>query len=428
MSSESEQREIGFAAIIFWDFVDEDGEDELLASLKRLYGEEPEQYGGVTLGGGNWRTRVVGNDTNHIEDAEEFASVRTLVESNTRGVFDVTTFAVLSDEQVQTVLNKKDRSGLRELRSTISEYLEMLPTYVDHDDPNHCGLYYAEWSEGDLLSDLEDATDESLVERLRSHHETLFSFGFQLGGNLSIYNRNFFVAPPASMAPFKGLAVIRRKQHPDSGPIDDLITSPTWYMGISGLNRYYRLNRWADSRWSRLNEFGSDADDARDSLLSLSSTQTDVDEVLPVSEEIQSLQIGYTEFRTRFDAEYQSFQDSFSERADEGTDTFGNPVDVPLPRPDGPDFVDRPEDRTNSVVEYFEDASEHSLEQTNDRYTQVSEKIESLVSSVDSRTRLAATDENLTLQERVQRLTAILTALTVILVILTIVLVGIELI
>jgi Mg2+ and Co2+ transporter CorA len=64
----------------------------------------------------------------------------------------------------------------------------------------------------------------------------------------------------------------------------------------------------------------------------------------------------------------------------------------------------------------------------NDRYTQVSEKIESLVSSIDSRTRLAATDENLTLQERVQKLTAILTALTVILVILTIVLVGIELI
>jgi len=428
MGSESEQREIGFAAIIFWDFVDEDDEEELLTCLKKLYGEEPDQYGGVMFGGGNWRTRVVGNDTNHIQDAEEFASVRTVIESNTRGVFDVTTFAVLSDEQIQTVLTEKDRSGLRELRSTISEYLETLPTYVDYDDPNHCGLYYAEWSEGDLLSDLDEATDENLVERLRSHHEPLYSFGFQVGGNLSIYNGNFFVAPTASMAPFDGLAVIRRKQHPDSGPIDDLISSPPWYMGISGLNRYYRLNRWADSRWDRLNEFDSDADDARDSLLSLSSTQTDVDEVLPVSEEIQGLQIEYTKFRTRFDAEYQSFQDSFSERADKGTDTFGNPIDVPLPKPDEPDFVDRSEDRTNSVIKYFEDASEHSLEQMNDRYTQVSEKIESLVSSVDSRTRLAATDENLTLQERVQRLTFILTVLTVILVILTIILVGIELI
>jgi len=86
MSGTSERCDIGFTAIIFWDFVDTDDEDELLDSLKELYGEEPEQYGGVTFGGGSWRTRVVGNETNEIQDAEEFASVHTLVESNTRGV------------------------------------------------------------------------------------------------------------------------------------------------------------------------------------------------------------------------------------------------------------------------------------------------------------------------------------------------------
>jgi len=426
MSSETEQPKVEFAAIIFWDFVNEADEDELLTDLKNLYGEEPEQYGGMTFGGGNWQAYVSGNDTNEIEDTEEFASVRTLVESNTRGVLDVTTFAVLSDEQIQMVLEEQERSGLRELRSIITEYLETLPTYVDHEDPNQCGLYYAEWAGGDLLSEPEDLTIEDIVERLRDEHETLYSFGFQVGGNLSLFDGNFFVAPTTTMSPFKGLAVIRRTQHPDSGPIDELITSPVWYSGISVLNRYYRLNRWADSRWGKLHEFDSDADDARDSLLSLSSSQKDVDEVLPVSEEIQNLQISYTEFRTRFDSEYQSFQDSFSERADEGTDMFGNPIDIPLPRPNEPEGVERSEDRTNSTIEYFEDASKDTLERMNDRYLQITEKIESLVSSVDGRTRLAATDENLELQDRVRKLTVILTGLTVILVILTVVLVVIE--
>ncbi len=427
MGSEPDQDTIGFAAIVFWDFVDEDVEDELLTSLSDIYGEEPEQYGGATFSGGSWRTRVAGNDTNDIEDSEEFASVRTLVESNTKGIFDVTTFAVLSDQQIQAVQNEDERSGLRELRRTIDEYLTELPTYVDHDGPNHCGLYYVEWGDGDLLGDVPEDTEQAIVEQLQSHHKSLYSFGFQTGGNLSLYNGEFLISPTATMNPFEGLGVVRREKHPNSVPSDELITRPDWYKGISRLNRYYRLNQWADRRWDRLHEFDRDSDDARESLLELSATKIDVDEVLPVSEDIQALQIEFTEFQTRFDAEYQSFQNNFSDRADEGTDQFGNPIDIPLPRPDEPDFVERPGDETNSVLEYFENASDHTLEQMDDRYTQVSEKIESLVSSVDSRTRLAATDENLALQERVRKLTVILTALTVILVFLTVVLVVLEL-
>ncbi len=427
MDSASEQDHIGFAAIVFWDFVDEGDEDELLATLSDIYGEEPEKYGGATFGGGSWRTRVFGNETNQIEDTEEFASVRTQVDSNTKGIFDVTTFAVLSEQQIQTVQNEKERSGLRKVRSSIDEYLIELPTYVDHEGPNHCGLYYVEWGDGDLLEDLEETTDEALVQKLQNHHESLYSFAFQTGGNLSLYEGKFIISPTATMNLFEGLAVVRREEHPNSGPSDELITSPDWYMGISGLNRYYRLNRWADTRWNRLYEFDTDSDEARESLRKLSSTEIDVDAVLPVSEEIQALQIEFTEFQTRFDAEYQSFRGSFSDRADEGTDRLGNPIDIPLPRPDELDFFERPDDESNSVIEYFEDASEDTLEQMDNRYTRVSEKIESLVSSVDSRTRLAATDENLTLQERVRKLTVILTALTVILVVLTFVLVGLEL-
>lgn len=426
MSNESEQTEIEFAAIIFWDFIDERNEEELLAQLSDLYGEEPEKHGGVTFGGGGWQRRVAGNGINEVENREEFASVRTVVESNTRGLLDVTTFAVLSKKQIQMVIDQQDRSGLRKLQSKISEELETLPTLVDHEDPNHCGVFYAEWGEGDLLTELEDVSEQDIIKQLRDKHDTLSSFGFQLGGNLSLYNGKFFIAPTASMSPFEGIAIIRRSSHPESGPIEELVLDPAWYMSISGLNRYYRLNRWGDSRWSRLNNFDSDADDARKSLLSLSSSQVDIDQVLPVSEEIQGLQTEYTEFRTRFDVEYQSFQDSFSERADEGTDMFGNPIDIPLPRPDEPDEIERPEGRTNSVIEYFEEASDDTLDQINNRYRQVTEKINTLISSVESRTRLAATDENLTLQERVRKLTVILTVLTVLLVILTILLVALE--
>ena len=416
MTDEPDQYEIGFAAIIFWDYVDESDEEELLKCLAELYGEEPDQYGGATFDGGGWRARIAGNNTNQIEDNEEFESVRTRVESGIRGILDVTTFAVLSEKQIRMVRDSERRRGIRELESNLSEYLKDLPSYVEHDKPDHCGLYYAEWNEGDLLSDLKDPTEEDIVEHLSDQSEALHPFGFQVGGNLSLYNENCFVSPTAIMDPFGGLAVIRRRAHPDSGPIDELITDPAWYVGISGLARYYRLNQWSDSRWGRLAEFGSDADDARESLSSLSSTQTDVDMVLPVSEEIQDLQIEYTEFKTRFNAEYQSVQDSFSERADDVTDTWGNPIDVPLPRPNEPDIVEQPDDRTNSLIEYFEDASQDTLEQMNDRFRQVTKKVDSLVSSIESRTRITATDENLRLQKRVRRLTVILVILTVILV------------
>jgi len=429
MSDELEQSKIGFAAIIFWDFADESDEEELLASLCDIYGEAPQERGGVTLGGGGgWRRHIAGNGTNEIEAAEGFESVRTIVDSNTRGILDITTFAVLSEQQIQMVVEEEYRSGLEGLQSTISEYLQMLPTYVDHESANHCGLYYAEWAEGDLLPEVEDVSEEEIVKHLENEHETLSSFGFQVGGNLSLYNGKFFIAPTAIMGPFDGLAAIRRKQHPDSGPLEEVILDPPWYKSVSGLARYYRLKQWADSRWNRLNEFDSDADDARESLFSLSSSQVDVDEVLPVSEEVQGLQIEYTEFRTRFDVEYLSFQDSFENRADEGTDMFGNPIDIPLPRPDEPEELERSEDRTNSIIGYFEEASDHTLEQMDDRYTQATEKINTLISPVESRTRLAATDENLTLQGKVQKLTVILTALTGVLVILTIVLVGLELV
>lgn len=428
MADEPDQCEIGFAAIIFWDYVDEADEEELLRCLDELYGEEPEQYGGATFGGGSWQTRVAGNKANQIEEKEEFESVRTRVESNTRGILDVTTFAVLSEEQIRMVRNSESRSGIRGLESTISEYLSDLPSYVDHSKADHCGLYYSEWDDGDILADLTDPTGEDIAEHLSNQSEALHPFGFQVGGNLSIYNGNFFVCPTAIMDPFGGLAVIRRRRHSDSGPIDELIDDPAWYIGVSGLARYYRLNQWTDNRWRQLKEFDSDVGDARESLLSLSSTETDVDLVLPVSEEIQDLQIEYTEFKTRFNTEYQSIQDSFSERADEATDTWGNPIDVPLPRPNEPDIVEDPDEQTNSLIEYFEDASEDTLEQINDRFVQVTKKVDTLVSSIESRTRITATDENLRLQKRVRVLTAILVVLTVILVVLTLVLVAVELV
>lgn len=429
MGNTSSQSKIGFAAIIFWDFVDESDEEELLATLSEIYGEDVDEYSGPYMGGGGgWYHRVAGNQANEIEATQQFASVRTLVESDTKGILDVTTFAILSEEQIEMVLNSDERSGLRQLQSTVEDYLEKLPSLVDHEQPGHSGVYYAEWSgQSDLLPEADDFDIDEIMNRLGEVYPILYSFGFQTGGNLSLVKGNIFISPTVTIQPYDGLAAIRKDSHPQSEPIDDLITPPPWYSEVSGIKRYYRLHTWANFRWRKLQNFDSEINDARDALSSLSSSQMDVEEVLSVSEQIQALQSDYTEFQTRYNAEYQEFLDDFSERADEQTDSFGVPYDIPLPRPNEPESVERSDDRTNSIIEYFEESSEHTFEQVSQLYTRITQNIESLVSSIESRTRLVATDENLTLQKRVARLTTVLTWLTVILVVLTVVLVAIEL-
>ncbi|WP_226006619.1 hypothetical protein [Natrinema salinisoli] len=422
MTSQSNQTEVEFAAIIFWDFVDETDDEELLSSLSELYGDDIDEYQGPYMGGGGgWHNRVAGNDTNEIETTEEFASVRTLVESNTRGILDVTTFAVLSEDQIEMVLNSDNRNDIQQLQSTLSDYVGTLPTLVDHEKPGHSGVFYAEWNgKQDLLPEADDSGVNEILDRLTEVHPQLYSFGFQTGGNLSLIRGNIFVNPMATMNPYNGLTAVRKDSHPQAEPFDELITPPPWYAEVSGLKRYYRLHTWANSRWGRLQEFDTETNDARDALSSLSSTQTDIDEVLPVSEQIQALQADYTEFRTRYDAEYQSLQDQFSERADEKADRFGMPYDIPLPSPNEPEFVDRPDDQSNSVVEYFEESSEKTFEQVDQLYTRITQKVESLVSSIESRTRLAETDENITLQKRIAWLTIVLTGLTIVLVLIEI--------
>ena len=427
MPGNTNTSDIGFAAIIFWDFVFESDDDELLKSLANLYGEKPEEYSGPYIGGGRWYHKVAGNETNEIEDSENFASVRTLVESNTMGVLDVTTFAVLSEEQIEHVLTSDDRSGLQDLQETISVYVEQIPTLNNHGQTGHKGVYYAEWDgEPSLIPDFGELDKTDIMDRLGEGNSPLFSFGFQIGGNLSLVEGNIFVSPTSVMDPYDGLAAIRKDLHPQSEPVDDLITPPPWYAEVSGLKRYYRLKVWADSRWRRLHEFDDQTDEARETFSTLSSTDTDVQEILSVSEQIQDLQAEFTEFRTRYDAEFQSLQDQFRKRADEQTSTFETPYDIALPRPEKPEYVDRSGDQTNSIIEYFEDSSEEAFEQVDSLYDRITEKTDSLVSSVASRTQLAATDENLALQNKISTLTQRLTFLTLILILLTVVLISVE--
>lgn len=427
MENELNPAQIDFAAIIFWDFVDESDEDELLTTLSQMYGEDVDEFGGPTMGGGSWYHRVAGNQTNEIEATEQFTSIRTLIQSDINGILDVTTFAILSEEQIKTVVNSDHRSGLEQLQSTLSDYLEKLPTLIDHEGTGHCGIYYAEWGgEQNLIPETEDFEIDDIFDRLEDAHPTLSSFGFQTGGNLSIIDGSAFVSPTVTMNLYKGLGVIRERPHPEAEPLDKLVLPPSWYQEISGLQRYYRLYTWANSRWDRLHEFDERGNDERNALSSLSTTETDVQEVLSVSQQIQALESEFTEFQTRYAAEYQSLKQEFSERADEVTNIAGQPYDIPLSRPNEPEFVERADDKSNSVIEYFEDNSEQTFEQVEELYTRITEKINSLTSTIESRTRLAATHENLILQNRVEGLTTALTWMTAVLVALTLVLVGIE--
>lgn len=427
MTEADHAEKIGFAAIIFWDFVEISNEEELLTTLEEVYGAKPEEYGGMTLGGsGGWSHWVAGNQENDIEESEEFESVRTVVQSETKGIFDVTTYAVLSEEQIQSIFVSGNTRRIEKLQSKLAEHLAELPTLVDYGDTGHSGAYYAEWAGEDSLVPDADGTDTSeIMERLAGELATLSGVGFQIGGLLSLIKGSVFVCPRMLMQPFDGFAVVRRDQHPDSEPFDDLIFPPGWAAELDQLRRYYRLKIWTDSRWTRLQQFDTRAQNAREELLSLSSSQIDVDEVLPVSEQIQGLQIEYTEFRTRFETEFRSLQEQLSGGIEDDP-VIDVPYDVAISASNSP--VVEMDEHSRSVIEYFQNNAEKTFEQIDDRRELVSNKIDSLVASIESRTRLAATDENLELQNRVTSLTWVLILLTVFLVILTVVLVALEIV
>ena len=418
--------DIAFAALICWDFVDEADESELLSGLGDLYGEEPESYSGPKMGGGGWFRKVVGNEENRIESETDFTSVRTIVETQVDGLIDVTTIATLSDEQINEVVKSEHRRGHESLRLTLEEYLKQLPSLINHDDTGFSGVTYAEW-DGDepLIPDEEEVELERIVERLNDEMQTLVSFGFQTSGLCSLVLHNVFVAPPISMQPYDGLAAIRRGPHDGAEQLDDLILDPGWYHEIKGFRHYYRLKFWVEDRWNRLYEFESQADAARASLSEL-PTNAAINDVLNVSEEIQSLQTDFTQFKTRYDTEYEGHAAEFKEPTRGTTSTFGIQFDTPLPRIDIPDeFLDS-EEETTSLVEYFDEGADHTLNDVSELAARINRTITSLVNSIESRTRLAATDENLQLQSRVTRLTQVLTGLTIVLVVLTVMLVGLE--
>ncbi len=420
MAQESEDP-IGFAAIVFWDFALKENEEDVLSGLSAIYGEELAEYGGPYMGGGGvWHHHVGGNDENAVESESDFRSVRTIVDSNIEGLLDVTTIAVLSPAQIEDVIESDYRSGIRNLQAEISGLLEELPTLVDQTEVGHHGVFYAEWAGEEILPDEEIEASE-LRERIEEEMEVLSSFGFQLSGGPSLVNGRHFVSPTSAMNPYQGLAVIRNNPHPESGPLEEIRVPPAWYSEFSFLQRYYRLHAWGDSRWADLQEIDEKADSRREFFSSLSSSEPEVSNVLEVSKQVQSLQLEYTDFSTRFEAEYRSLKGGFTERADEGTNQFGTPRDVPLPLAEGLGRLGDTEDEPQSVITYLEDNSEHTLQQLDDLYQRVSEKVESIVSAIESRTQLAATDENLRLQNRVRWLTVALLVLTVVLVVLELV-------
>jgi len=417
--------EIGFAAIVLWDFVEEENEDLVIDNLEEIYGGEPDKRGGAKFGGGSWSRRIFGNSNNRIEADTEFESVRSIVETEVHGLYDVTTIGVLSPNQIEEVVNRDNRAGRDNIRRELESKFEDLPSLVDYDDTGVCGVYYVEREGGEEIIEDGELDPGRASEILKGEAQNLGSFGFQMMGYQSLIRGNHFVTPTVAMDLYQGLCVVRREPHPESGPIEDLILDPSWYSEFSGLKKYYRVNYWGDSRWKRLHDFDERSDEARAELATLPEEVKDVSKVLETSNQIQALQTDFVDFRTRYEAEYQSHRDLFEDRADDAESRFGVPYDLAIPNPEDNRVS---EEEPRSVITYFEDNTEHTFEQVDELKSRVSEKVQSIVDAIEGRTTLAATDENIALQRRVSKLTRILTGLTVVLVVLTLALILLEII
>lgn len=419
--------EVEFSAFILWDFAYSDNESELVDILEDVYGGEPDRRGGARFGGGSWSRRIYGNSENRLEEEKDFESIRTIVESEVDGLLDITTFLVLSDDQIAEVVSSPNRTVRNRLRKEIESEFENLPTIVDHSETGVCGAYYVERKGGNpIITDASEVDPERVAKILNEDRNKLYPFGFQTSGPKSLLRGNHFVNPTGSMEPYDGLCVVRRDVHEESGPLGKLILDPAWYSEFSILKKYYRLQRWADSRWEMLHKFDDRSDKSREALASLPEEIIDVTNVLQPSDEIHQLQTDFVDFRTRYDAELDSLHSEFDERADEAESQFGNQYDIPIPSPKANQILQQKEPQ--SLLGYFEDNTEHTFEQLESLRERVTKKIDSIIASIQGRTRLEATRENIQLQQRVTTLTWLLTFLTVVLVFLTIFLVVLELI
>ncbi|MFB6187894.1 MAG: hypothetical protein ABEI86_13660 [Halobacteriaceae archaeon] len=204
---------IEFVAFAKFDFYELAGKEDVLEVLEDIYEEEGEVYGGPTFGGGGWRHRVFGNtEENPLEEDEDIRWIRTLVNSEIRGVLDVATLGILSDSNVNEILAEEDtpRNEYNRFKHKISEYFNEIPTVIEDQSSLKAYVTYIEPDEEFDFRTNGEVDIGKIQKIIEANAETLSRFEYPVGGYQTLYQGNYILNNVVSQQPYSRISVFTR--------------------------------------------------------------------------------------------------------------------------------------------------------------------------------------------------------------------------
>ena len=424
--------DVHFGGFVVFEFLPQTREEELHDALEELYGNEAEEYGGGMLGSsGTWYRHVYGNhEDNQLEANSEFEWIRTIVERKTWGITDIITLAVLSEDQLTRIVEEEgpNSSEYYQCRKSLNELLEDIPSVVEDAPTEKASICYVEPAEKLGIWGEDGLEMERIQAALEEHAVLLNRFNFTNAGYLSLISGNIFVAPEILMQPWDRLVAISRGLDIEDPTPEELVLGPNWYTELSSFQTYFRTFFWCEFRSGEIRKLDVEIDDNRDSLVSETSNDLDMDAIFDLAQSNRDVSTRWVGLHSWLIDELDGLRKNFRTRADEAEDPLTGPYDIAIPSTEGGGLVFE-EDENNSLISLYEDQARDYLDQLKANMDRVNEKQQMLSADIRDLVSVNATKENITLQRDVKELTEqlgwltkALVGLTVLLVVLTVIL------
>lgn len=409
--------DIEFVAFVKFDFHEVSEREEILDTLEDIYDEDGEVYGGTTLGSGGWQQRVFGNDDdNPLEEDGDIQWIRTIVESNIRGIIDVVTLGLVSREKVDEILAEEGtpHNEYNPFKSKLQEYIDDIPSIVENGGGLTGFITYIEPDEEfDIRTDGE--VDKEKIQSIISENvKTLSRFDYSTGGYHTLYSGNHLITQSISMEPFSRISIFTTGIDREHNAPEELRTRPVWYSSIAGLISYFRAHYWSKYRRRVIGDFDEEINKNRDRWIRSLNKSTSTDTLLNTAHEIHDLQMDWVDIYSYIVDELGHLQFTFGgSNGNEGEYLWPHPIEIPPP--DSMVIPTRPEgDR--DLISIYEDDIRNRLELLDSEIERVDDKVRKLSSNLHDVITVGSTEENISLQQKIQTLTRVLVGLTVILV------------
>lgn len=232
-----------------------------------------------------------------------------------------------------------------------------------------------------------------------------------------------FVAPSVVMSPFGRLVVLNQSSTGEKTPDDRLVLDPLWIRRLRNLVSYLRGYHWCQHRIRQLREFDDNLNDLRKPLRKEAKPDTNIEDLINFGSDIEEARLEWTDLYSRVVDELDALESQFVEQTESPDDSLTGPFDIPIERSEGPGLV-LPEDETNSLISFYDNGVRTLIESLQSESERVEKKQHTVAEYVNEAIQLRATDENITLQNRIRFLTWVLVGLTMVLVILTAILIS----